>query len=110
VSGRSWPGLTGACDVHRSFFGDMSMALLAVGISERSCEGRRRSLSGPCLVTGTGRRGGGGTPPVEVGEKRVRGLAVLPARFSVDGGWANASLRLPNGCLATRPMSALYVK
>jgi hypothetical protein len=49
VSGPSWSGGTVACDVHRSLYGDISMALLAVGTSERSSEGRPlplRSVAG----------------------------------------------------------------
>ena len=40
VPGLSWFGEADVCDVLRSLSGDISVALLAVGTSERSCEGR----------------------------------------------------------------------
>jgi hypothetical protein len=49
VSG--WSGETVAFDVHRSLCGDISMALPAVGTSERSWEGRP-CLFDPWLATG----------------------------------------------------------
>jgi len=36
----SWSDEADVCDVHLSLSGDISVALLAVGTSERSCEGR----------------------------------------------------------------------
>lgn len=47
----SWSDEADACDVHRSLSGDISVALLAVGTSERSCEGRPFALD-PWLATG----------------------------------------------------------
>ena len=51
VLGLSWFGEADVCDVLRSLSGDISVALLAVGTSERSCEGRP-FLFDPWLATG----------------------------------------------------------
>lgn len=53
VPGLSWFGEADACDMHRSLSGDISVAFLAVGTSERSCEGRPfpvRSVAGNRLI------------------------------------------------------------
>jgi hypothetical protein len=90
ASGWSWPGETVACDVHRSLCGDISMAPLPVGASERSSGGSPlplRSVAG----NRSDRRGTRGDPS----RVSLSGLVLTPLKVvslslaGIDGGVSN---------------------